>query len=53
MTIPVDTPIEEKEVYWKNMVDKLFEEFNARMQLNIHKYLNMYIENSQYIAEYE
>lgn len=53
LTIPVDTPIEEKEVYWKSMVDKLFDEFNTRMQMNINKYLNMYVENSQYIADYE
>ncbi|MBR1649346.1 MAG: hypothetical protein IJ689_07110 [Alphaproteobacteria bacterium] len=53
LLIPADTPIEEKEVYWKNMVDKLFEEFNSRMQTNINKYLNMYVENSSYIADYE
>ena len=53
LTIPVDTTIEQKEVYWKNMVDKLFEEFNARMQMNVNKYLNMYIEDNQFIAEYE
>ncbi len=53
LTIPVDTSIEEKEVYWKNMVDKLFEEFNTRMQVNIHKYLNMYVDNSQLITDYE
>ncbi len=53
LTIPVDTSIEDKERYWNNMVEKLFEEFNARMQMNINKYLNMYIENSQYIQDYE
>lgn len=52
LTIPVDTTIEEKEIYWKEMVDKLFEEFNSRMQVNINKYLNMYVENSTYIHEY-
>ena len=53
LTIPVDTSIEDKERYWNSMVEKLFEEFNARMQMNINKYLNMYIENSQYIQDYE
>jgi len=52
LTIPVDTTIEDKEMYWKGMVDKMFEEFNARMLLNIHKYLNMYVEDNQYIQEY-
>ena len=33
--------------------DKLFEEFNARMQMNINKYLNMYIADSQYIQDYD
>lgn len=51
LTIPVDTTIEDKEIYWKGMVDKLFEEFNARMQMNIHKYLNMYVVNSDYVLE--
>lgn len=53
LQIPIDTPIDEKEVYWKNMVDKLFKEFNARMQENIHKYLNMYIDNSFSVTDYE
>ena len=53
LTIPVDTSIEDKERYLNSMVEKLFEEFNARMQMNINKYLNMYIENSQYIQDYE
>ena len=51
LTIPVDTTIEDKEIYWKGMVDKLFEEFNARMQMNIHKYLNMYVANNSYVHE--
>ena len=53
LTIPADTTIEQKEIYWKNMVDKLFEEFNTRMQLNIHKYLNMYVDNNQQVTDYE
>lgn len=53
LTIPVDTPIDQKEVYWKDMVDKLFHEFDLRMQANIHKYLNMYVDNSQYVTDYD
>ena len=53
LQIPVDTPIDQKEVYWKNMVDKLFKEFDTRMQQNIHKYLNMYVDNSFNVTDYE
>lgn len=53
LTIPVDTTIEDKEKYWNSMVEKLFDEFNARMQMNINKYLNMYIADSDYIQDYE
>ena len=53
LTIPVDTTIEDKERYWNSMVEKLFDEFNARMQMNINKYLNMYIADSDYIQDYE
>ena len=53
LTIPADTTIEEKEAYWKSMVDKLFEEFDTPMQLNIYKYLNMYVDNSQQVTDYE
>ena len=52
LTIPVDTSIEDKETYWKGMVDKLFEEFNSRMRINIDKYLNMYVEGSDNVEEY-
>lgn len=53
LTIPVDTTIEDKEKYWNSMVEKLFEEFNARMQMNINKYLNMYVANSEHVETYE
>ena len=53
LTIPVDTSIEDKERYWNSMVEKLFEEFNARMQININKYLNMYVADSEYIQDYD
>lgn len=52
LIIPVDTDIEEKEKYWNGMVNKLFEEFNTRMEQNIHQYLNMYVQNSNVIREY-
>lgn len=52
LTIPADTDIAEKEKYWNGMVTKLFDEFNIRMERNVHQYLNMYIENSDYIQEY-
>lgn len=52
LTIPADTDIAEKEKYWNGMVTKLFDEFNIRMERNVHQYLNMYVENSDYIQEY-
>jgi len=52
LIIPADTDISEKEKYWNGMVTKLFEEFNIRMERNINQYLNMYIENNNYIQEY-
>lgn len=52
LIIPADTDISEKEKYWNNMVTKLFDEFDVRMERNIHQYLNMYIENNDYIQEY-
>lgn len=52
LTLPADTDIAEKERYWNGMVNKLFDEFNIRMERNIHQYLNMYVENSNYIQEY-
>ncbi len=52
LTMPIDTGIEEKEKYWNDMVYKLFEEFNVRMEQNIDKYLNMYVQNNKMIYEY-
>ena len=34
------------------MVYKLFDEFNMRMEQNIHQYLNMYVKNNNDITEY-
>lgn len=53
LIIPADTDIAEKEKYWNSMVTKLFDEFNAKMDQNIHRYLNMYIQNNDYVQSYE
>ncbi|MBQ2883733.1 MAG: hypothetical protein IJE43_08195 [Alphaproteobacteria bacterium] len=53
LRIPVDTNIAEKEKYWNDMVTKLFEQFNERMEKNIYEYLNMYVKNNYSIKEYE
>lgn len=53
LRIPVDTNIAEKERYWNDMVKKLFDQFNQRMETNIHEYLNMYVKNTNTIKEYK
>lgn len=52
LRIPADTNIAEKERYWNDMVKKLFDEFNVRMEQNINEYLNMYVKNNYSIKEY-
>lgn len=52
LIIPADTDIAEKEKYWNGMVDKLFEEFNAKMNQNIHQYLNIYVINTELVPTY-
>ena len=52
LRIPVDTNIAEKEKYWNDMVNKLFDQFNERMEQNIYEYLNMYVKNDYTIKEY-
>ncbi|MBO5440995.1 MAG: hypothetical protein J6J35_02120 [Alphaproteobacteria bacterium] len=52
LRIPVDTDIAEKERYWNDMVQKLFDQFNVRMEQNIHEYLNMYVRNNNSVKEY-
>lgn len=52
LTIPADTPIEDKEKYWNKMVYDLFNDFNQRMDYNIRKYLNMYVANSNEVGSY-
>ena len=53
LRIPVDTKIADKEKYWNDMVYKLFDEFNKRMEQNVHEYLNMYVKNDYSIKEYK
>ncbi len=53
LRIPVDTKIADKEKYWNDMVYKLFDEFNQRMERNINEYLNMYVKNNYSIKEYQ
>lgn len=52
LSIPADTSIEDKERYWNEMVQKLFNEFNVQMQQNIEQYLNMYVKNNTSVFEY-
>ena len=52
LRIPVDTNRAEKEKYWNDMVNKLFEQFNERMEKNIYEYLNMYVKNNYSVKEY-
>lgn len=52
LSIPSDTPLEEKEKYWNGMVMKLFDEFDVRMEQNIRQYLNQYVKNNKVIREY-
>ena len=50
--IPADTQIDQKEKYWHDMVEKLMNDFNKKMQENIEHYLNMYVKNSTSVFEY-
>ena len=50
--LDIVTSIEDKEKYWNDMVQKLFEEFNVRMEQNINQYLNMYVKNNNTVFEY-
>ncbi|MCI5634216.1 MAG: hypothetical protein MR350_02015 [Alphaproteobacteria bacterium] len=52
LSMPIDTNIEDKERYWNEMVVKLFNAFDEHMEMNIHKYLNMYIKGNTSITEY-
>lgn len=48
LTIPADTTIEDKEKHWNKMVYDLFNDFNQRMDYNVHKYLNAYVAGGGY-----
>ena len=52
LSMPIDTNIEDKEKYWNEMVVKLFNAFDEHMEMNIHKYLNMYVKGNNTITEY-
>jgi len=51
LKMPVDTRIAEKEKYWNEMVQKLFDEYNGRMEQNIYEYLRKYVKNDYSIQE--
>lgn len=53
LTIPADTSITEKEIYWNGMVEKLFGEFDERFEQNIYQYLNMYVKNNVYVKDHD
>ena len=50
LTMPIDTNIEDKEKHWNEMVVKLFQAFDERMDADIHQYLNMYIKNNNSVT---
>lgn len=50
LTMPIDTNIEDKEQHWNDMVINLFQSFDEHMQINIEKYLNMYIKNNNSVT---
>ena len=52
LTLPIDTNIEDKEQHWNDMVIKLFQSFDEHMQLNVEKYLNMYVKNNNSVTVY-
>ena len=53
LIIPDDATIEEEEKYWNGMANKLFDEFDIKMEESIRKYLNMYVNNNGYIQNYD
>ena len=53
LRMPVDTKIAEKEKHWNDMVNKLFDQFNSRMEQNINEHLNTYVKNNYVIKEYK
>lgn len=53
LIIPADTDIAEKEKYWNGMVEKLFSEFNLKMDSNVQRYLNLYILNNNSVQNFD
>lgn len=52
LTISADTDIATKESYWNGMVQKLFDDFNDRMTININQHLNAFIKNKDIVPTY-
>lgn len=52
LTMPIDTSIEDKEKYWNEMVINLFKAFDEHMDLNTHRYLNMYIKDDNSVTKF-
>ena len=52
LTIPASTDIAGKEIYWNQMVEKLFKDFNERMSANIHQYLNAFVVSQELTPTY-
>lgn len=52
LTIPASTDIAGKEIYWNQMVEKLFKDFNERMTANIHQYLNAFVVSQELTPTY-
>lgn len=52
LTMPIDTSIEDKEKHWNEMVTNLFQSFDDYMDVNVHKYLNMYIRDNNSITRF-
>ena len=52
LMMPVDTKIADKERLWNDMVNKLFEDFDRRMNQSTNESLNMYVKNNYTIKEY-
>lgn len=53
LLMPVDTKIADKERLWNDMVNKLFDDFNRRMEQSLNDSLNMYVKNNYRIKEYK
>ena len=52
LTMSIDTNIEDKEKHWNEMVIRLFQAFDERMETDIRRYLNMYIKDDKSITTF-